>query len=508
MPTVRIPPGVVRGESRAMVPGRYFATNLVRWKDGNLTPVGGWDRITENAFPSVPRAALTWLDNANRKHFAVLCDRKVYRALNSIWYDITPPGMKDANDIASTRGYGSGNYSLADYGQDDELRGGSNLRTVTPLSFTVEHWGQELLFGHSVDGQIFVWSPETPNTLPVPAPNVPEFAQAFICTEEHHLMVFGGDGFPNRVAWSDQGNRLGWDYTSVTGQAGFFDLEDAGLILSALKVPGGILVFTQTSVWMGQYIGAPYFYGFTRIAQHVAPVSPQAVAVAAGKAYWMGAKQFYKWEGGVVSPLPCTLDLDPSNSIDEYNAPRRVCAGFSALYPEIWWFYPSAGQNVWPPENDRYIIYNFLDGWWADGKLSRSFYTADLIEGAPMAGHTNGHIYQHERGNLGEGLTRVPDVWAEVSSLSFDDGESNWSVLQMQADGRQEAPTPVVRFEFFGVHARGAPYKPLGAWNRTASGYVDARFTAKDFAMRVVGLQDVAWSVGAMNFKVKQRGSR
>jgi hypothetical protein len=512
MPTVRIPPGVARGESRAMVPGRFYATSLVRWHEGNLKPVGGWDRISAQPFPSVPRAALTWTDNAFRRHMAVLCDGHVFRALNSDWTNITPADLKNAESVnQSSRGYGAGSYGLADYGQDDEPRGTSYLNRLSfPVFHGLDNWGEELLFGSSADGRIFVWKPSAPEAVPVVAANTPKLMQAFLSTEEHHLMVFGGDGFPNRVAWSDQGNREGWDYTRVTGQAGFQDLEGAGQILSARRIPGGILVFTQTSVWLGQYIGAPYYYGFKKVAESVAPVSPQAIAVAAGKAYWMGAKGFHKYEGGVVQPLPCSLDLDPSEGMDTNNAPRRVCAGFNGVYPEIWFFYPSAGQNVETPENDRYCVYNFVDGWWADGSLARSCISTDLIEGFPLLGAPNGNVYQHEIGYLAEGQPREGLVWAEVSSVGFDDGEHNWTVTQAQVDGRRAggADAQAVRFDFSGVTARGGPWASLGSWKPNATGYMDARFTARDFSYRVVGLKDVPWSIGAVQFTAKIRGGR
>lgn len=509
MPTVRIPAGIVRGESRAMVPGRWYAGSLIRWHEGNLRPVGGWERISPAPLGSVPRAGFTWTDNNFNRHIAVLCDGRMWRSRDGAWADITPPGLANAG-MSGARGFGSGNFGLKDYGQDDEERGNSAVTADPPVAFCLDNWGEELLFGHSADGRIFVWKPSAPDAVPEVAPNAPKLVQCFLSTEEHHLMTFGGDGVPNRVAWSDQGNRQGWNYADVTGQAGFSDLDAAGKILSAKKIPGGILIFTQTSVWLGQYIGSPYFYGFTKIAESVAPISPQAVVVAAGKAYWMGKRTFHKYEGGVVQPLPCTLDLDPSEHLDFARAPRRVCGGFNAIYPEIWWFYPSAGQNAGNPENDRYVIYNFADGWWSDGYLARTFFAPDLIEGYPMAGAPSGMVYQHERGSLAEGNTREGMVWAETSSIGFDDAENNWTVTQAQVDGRPGAgaDASAVRFDFAGVTVRGTNHRPLGSWSPRPTGYLNARFTARDFSYRVVGLKDVAWSVGAVNFTAVQRGRR
>jgi hypothetical protein len=443
---------------------------------------------------------------------AVLCDGHFYRVRDNVWVNDTPADFKSAATTGA-RGYGSGLYGLADYGQDDEDRGGSlSIMKGLPIAHTLDNWNDQILFGSSADGRVFVWDPATPATPAAPctatAGTFPTLVQTFLVTDEHHLMVFGGDGYPSRVAWSDQGNRQRWDYAAVTGQAGFNDLEGAGQIYSARKIPGGILIFTQTHVWLCTYIGAPYFYGFKKIAEHLAPVSPQAIVVAAGKAFWMTAKGFAQYVAGTVSPLPCTLDLDPAESMDVYMAPQRVCAGFNGVYNEAWWFYPSRGQNG-VPENDRYVIFNFADGWWSDGYQGRSFYTASPIEGKPFAGAPNRMIYQHENSWKNEGNPRWGEVWAEISSLSFDDGDSVYSVTHCQVDGRglsEGRNKGAVKFYFSGATVRGEKYKPLWEGEPSSRGYLDARFSAKDFSLRLVGMQDTDWGVGAMNFTTVKRG--
>lgn len=517
MPALRIAPGVIRGDSKPSIPGRWAATSLIRWQENVMLPVGGWERITKDPLLSVPRAAHVWLDSGFVHRSAVLCDGHVYTVENSQFRNVTPPDFVNANDAQKARGFGSGAYGTKNFGSDQEPRDGSEGVGQTargsyafPVSFSIDNWADDLLFGSSADGRVFVADVKTAGAVPYVCPNAPVLIQAFLTTEEHSLMCFGGDGFPNRCAWSDQNNREGWDYTRVEGQAGFFDLDGAGTILSARRVPGGILVFTVTSVWLCTYLGAPNYYGFRKLAEHIAPLSPQAITVANGKAFWISRRGFWKYEGGAVSPLPSTLGIEPFEEIDQYNAPRRVCSGFNSAYPEIWWFYPTKGQNSDNPENDKYIIYNFLDGWWADGPLKRSFYTSSPIDGVPLAGDAFGNVYQHEIGYLAEGQPRTGTVWAEAGNVSFDDGDRLFTVTALQADGRRTPQTPpqAVRFTFTGTRARGGPTVPLGAWNVRKDGWVDARFTAKDFGFRVDGLVDAPWSVGALNFTVKARGGR
>ena len=518
MPTIRVPAGFVKGESRAAVPGRYSDGNLVRWQNGVLKPIGGWERSTEMALASKPRWGFVWLDDKFDRHQGTICDANVYVSQAGVQREITPADWRDADKAQNARGFGSGNFGVGLFGDDSEGRGGSagdptsdndRERTAYPVSFSADKWGQgEFLFGSSADGRVFVWNPSTPGVAPVVCPNAPTLIQSFVVTDEQHLMTLGGNGFPNRVAWSDQGNREGWDFVDVDGQAGYFDLQDAGLIYCARKIPGAILIFTQTSVWICRYIGYPNFYGFTKLADSVVPVSPQSVVVAGTRTFWWGTQSFYKYEGGVVAPVICDLGTNPFEDVHKFWAPKRVTGGFNGSYPEVWWFYPTKGQNADPVENDRYVIFNYVEGWWADGYLGRSFFISSPIDNYPIAGGANGVLYSHERGFTNNGQPRASEgmIWAEIDTLSFEDGDRLYTVTQMQPDTRGDATG--VRFEFDCRESRGGPNLPTERFECREDGYCDARFTARDFTMRVYPTKDGLFGVGALNFEAKPRGKR
>lgn len=507
MPTIRVPPGVVRGESKEYVAGRWHETNLVRWQGGLMRPVGGWERQIANALPSLTRNAHVWNDSQGNKHRLLIGDAHITHERNGVYTNLTPADFIDANSTMA-RGYGSGDYGEKDYGQDDEDRGSGfgAADPERPTRFSVDNWANEALFCSSADGRLFVWDADTPAAAPTVAQGVPPLLQGFLVTDEHHLMTYGGMGTPNRMAWSDQDNRTGWDYTRVTGQAGFYDLEGAGRILSAHKIPGAILVFTSTGIWLGRYIGAPYYYGFNRIAEGCAPISPHAIGVAGQRAFWMGKGSWWKFEGGIVTPMASSLGLEPFESLFEAAAPRRVTAGFNGMYPEIWWFYPE-DQGVGPvqTENNRYVIFNFEEGWWADGWMHRTFFMSSPLDNYPLAGDDQGFIYRHETGYLAEGQTRNGMVYAEVGNLAFDDGLSNWQVNQCQVNSPIGPDS--VEFEFWGTRARGDDPVFLQKKSPRKNGYLDLHFTAKDFSMKVTGVKDGPWALGAMVFNdVKRRG--
>lgn len=512
MPTIRIPAGVFRAETRNMIPGRWHEANLIRWKTGTMSPIGGYSRITLDPLGDIPRNIYPWLDVNSDKHLAVLCDSKLFVQIDDAFVDRTPVGFADAN-TSSAQGYGSGDYGVADYGMDDEPRGfgGGMFAVNNPVRFSMDNWNSELLFMSSADGRVFVYDPIT-DAAPAVGANIPIFVRDMLVTAERHVMVFGSQGFPNRVAWSDKENRTGWNFANVTGQAGFYDLTGAGMILSAHKIPGGILIFTTTGVWLGTYIGAPYYYGFRQIAEGCAPISAHAVAVAGGRAFWMGKKNFWKYEGGIVTALPHTLGTDLFDNMDPV-ATRRVCAGYNGVYPEIWFFFPTDRKGELSPtliENDKYVVYGFEPGaeWWADGWLSRSCFTSSPVMDLPLAGSDQSMLYQHEDGWQGDGETRAGLVYAEIGALQFDDGENNWQVHQCMVDNATGIDS--VEFDFKGHYVRGGPeYIFHEGLRGRPDGYLDTHFTARDFSMRITGIDDVGWGMGAFVFnKVNKRGGR
>lgn len=511
MPTIRIPPGVVRGETKAHIPQRWYETNLIRWQGGRMKPVGGWDRLLANPLMSIPRFSHVWFDTNGNKWRAYICDAHIYAQLDDTIYDLTPADFVDANSTAA-RGYSSGDYGELDYGMDDEDRG-SGLGAADPdrpTRFSLDNWGHELVFASSADGRVFIWNPDTPATAPWVAEGVPPLMQAVIVTDEHHLMTFGGQGTRNRVAWSDQDNRIGWDFTRVDGQAGYFDLENAGRIYCGIKIPGAILAFTATGVWIGRYIGAPYFYGWNKLAEGCAPVSPHAIAVAGQRAWWMGTRSWWKFEGGIVAPMTSTLGIEPFETMFSEAAPRRVTAGFNGLYPEVWFFYPEreSDESAVQAENNRYVIFNFEEGWWADGWMHRSFYAFSPHDREPVAGDDMGYVYSHEVGYLAEGQSREGMVYAQSSAISFDDGERNYSVHAAQIDSPLGPDSVGLTIE--GCYNRGGQYYLHHENIRPRpDGWVDLHFQAKDWTLRINGIEDGPWALGAFNINPpKMRGRK
>ena len=68
---LEIPPGVYKNGTDFESSNRWLDSNLVRWHDGSLRPVGGWDTRKANAAASVPRGMHSWVDNSNGSALAI-----------------------------------------------------------------------------------------------------------------------------------------------------------------------------------------------------------------------------------------------------------------------------------------------------------------------------------------------------------------------------------------------------------------------------------------------------
>jgi hypothetical protein len=206
--------------------------------------------------------------------------------------------------------------------------------------------------------------------------------QILVSDSSRIVIAFGCNDYgstvldPLLIRWTAQESYTDWT-VSPENQAGFYRLSHGSQIISALQTRQEILVWTDTAVYGMQYLGPPFVWGFTLLADNISIASPNAAATAAGVTYWMGTDKFYAYSGRVET-LPCALR---SYVFDDINRDQfgQVFAGTNEGYSEIWWFYCSVtgpdgnGTEANPNKTiDRYVIFNYLDRVWYYGNMSRT----------------------------------------------------------------------------------------------------------------------------------------
>ena len=156
---LNIPPGVYRNGTDIDAVGRWRDTNLVRWRDGSLRPVGGWRNRIATAFNAAPRGMITWEDNTGGRWIGAGTFNKLYvaNALGTV-RDLTPAGLTTGllNAQVNT-GFGGGFYGTTFYGTTRPDTGNYSEATT----WSLDNWGQNLVACNPSDGVIWEWDLDT-----------------------------------------------------------------------------------------------------------------------------------------------------------------------------------------------------------------------------------------------------------------------------------------------------------------------------------------------------------
>jgi hypothetical protein len=520
MPLVPIPlpPGVVRSSTAAMSRGRYWDANLVRWRGRHMLPVGGWERISKAPLPSPARRILSWRDLDDIRRTAYLCDRNIVVQEGNTYTDHTPDDFVGDDGVPTTGGFGIGPYGDDTFGTPRAV--GDQRLYLRPPTWSLDTFGEDLMLLASSDGRLMRLSPggtpttrtepgASPKALPPKAEVVAEAPvanRAMVVTEERHVMLFGAGGNPRRVAWCSREDYNNWDFSSTTNTAGFFDLDIGGWIVNAVKVRGGVLIFTDSEVWLCRYRGVPFVYGFERIGSSCSLLAPHAFAVSAGVSMWMGHEGFWTYDGGSVRPMACDVEDFVYDALDPSAAMIRPFAAANGAYAEMWFFYPSKGNT----ECDRYVIWSYdpTGPWWSIGALGRTAASPSGVYPYPLMTNPQGHVFQHESGwKDGETGALVRNVFAETGALSIPaTGDRFVHVVQGQLDSSYGAQRTEVRAFLRDTH--DGPETAVGPFVPREDGYLDARFSGRDIRLRYTALQDGDWTIGEPRFDVRQGGKR
>ena len=234
---------------------------------------------------------------------------------------------------------------------------------------------------------------------------------------------------PLLLRWSDQENATQWS-PSELNLSGSLRLSRGGEIITAVQARQEILVWTDAALYNLQFLGTDG-WGAQLVGENVSIASPNAVAYANGIAFWMGQDKFYSYDGN-VKPIVCTLDRHVFGNLNRTQA-QQIVAGTNEAYNEVWWFYPTENAT----ENDRYVVYNYLENIWYHGtNIKRTAWEDSGIRDYPIAATSTKNLVNHEYG-VDDNETSTPAaVVASITSAEFDlqDGHQFAFVWRMLPD--------------------------------------------------------------------------
>ena len=357
-------------------------------------------------------------------------------------------------------GWGTGSWSRGSWGSGFTTGFGFQLRLWSQSNF-----GEDLLFSPR-GGALYLWQPgggatpaySTRGSL-VSGTDVPALINEVMVSDTSRIVIcFGCNDYgaygttaldPLLIRWSAQESYTVWT-PAATNQAGSYRLSHGSTIIGALQTRQEIVVWTDAAIYSMQYLGPPFVYGFTLLADNISIVSPNAMATANGVVYWMGVDKFYTYSGRVET-LPCSVRTYIFNDINR-DQEAQFNAGTNEGYSEVWWNYCSKNSTV----IDRYVIFNYLDRVWYYGTLDRTAWLDSPLRQFPMAA-TAGNIVVFHEAAVDDGSTNPPSaINAYVQSSDFDIGDVHnygfvWRIIpDIKFDGSDTtgatSDKPVVNF--------------------------------------------------------------
>ena len=323
-----------------------------------------------------------------------------------------------------------------------------------------------------------------------------------IVTTERHAVLIGAGGNTRRVAWSDSEDYTNWNFADATNTAGFLDLDTSSKITMCASVRDGILIWTEEEVWIMRYIGAPFIYNIERIGFNCGLIAPRAFATFAGRCVWMARDSFYIYDNGVVKSLPCDVGSYVFGNIDPFAGVLYTNGSDNGTFPEVWFWYPTTDELT----PNKYVIYNYAEGWWSLGEMSRTAGCGSGVFTYPFTADENNDIFQQEDGWTDDGVPITLNRFAETGVINIQNGNNITHVKQAITDsGYGYSSTQLTFFSSYtpeGAEAVSGPYNPR------PSGYTDMRVSGRDFRVKVAATEDAEWSIGEMRLEISPGGGR
>ena len=427
-------------------------------------------------------------------------------------------------------GWGAGTWSRGTWGS------GSDLTVITDILrlWSHDNFGEDLIINVR-DGGIYYWDKSTSSNLFARAvalsdlpgntdAGTPTLAkQVMVSDSDRHIIAFGTDPVndigtldPLLIRFSDQESPTTWTPTA-TNTAGDLRISAGSEIVAAVETRQQTLVITDSSVHAMQFLGPPFTFGVSQISENTTIMGPKAAIAVDDSVFWMGAEEFYVYNGA-VQRLPCSVRDYVFSDFNDVQAEKTIAA-VNSSFGEIWWFYPSANSdNV-----DRYVIYNYEQQIWYYGTLNRSAWIDRGINQTPIAASTDGYLYLHESTNDDGSTLPASAIEAHIESSQIDiaDGDNFAFIRRLIPDVTfrdSTAENPQVDFTIKARNFPGGNYLQSNEAVVTKSASVPVeqftdqvhiRLRGRSFAVRLESDDTgVAWRLGSPRLDVRQDGRR
>lgn len=563
-----IPPGIVKGATAYDSRGRWWDASQVRWNNGVLEPIGGWQRATATALTGKPRGMFGWRDNADIAYACIGTETKLYILSGGSYLDRTPADLAPFDT-------GGGGFGAGDYGEETYGTVRSNYSGVLARQpfWTFANFGEDLLAISTDDGRLLRWSPSsaganfkeqgyaaissisrTSNVVTVTTSAAHGYASGYQVTIRdcattsfngtfQNITVTGSTTFtfaqtatnesastgnvtpatprdnkavfvtPERhvvlVGAGGNSRRVAWSSREDASDWLFSSTTNTAGYLdldSSSELLTGCNVTQGSLIWSDRQLYLMRFIGYPFIysIEQVGDVP----ALNAMSIATFGGRAVWMTRDGFAM-------FDGQLKPLESPVARYVFEDMDPLAGATRAFACQNGRfpEIWffYPSNgqrecNKYAIWNYQENWWSIGSLSRSTMMPAGTFKFPYMAAIDGTIYEHESGWTDAGNSRVGQIYCESGVLNLEDSDRELAI--MQAIPASGSGTQALTAQFYSRQTTGGLERSFGPYNTRSDGYMDTRVRGRDIRFRVSGNTDSQWSVGAWRLNYKAGGKR
>ena len=420
------------------------------------------------------------------------------------------------NFYVDSTGWGVGGWGIPAFGESVDLTVSNQLRLYSQDAF-----GDDLIFNPR-GGGVFFWDESGGTSARAVslsslggASNTPVAAlQVMVSDIDRHVICFGANPIgsvaldPLFIRWSDQENAGNWTPTA-TNSAGGQVLSTGTTIVGAIKTRQEILVFTDVGIQAMRFVGAPFIYSFSPVAENVSMISPKAGVAAADAVFFMDREGFYVYRGA-VQRLPCSV-LDYVFSNLQFDQRFKIFATTNPDDSEVTWYYPVGDASA---DITNYVTFNYLEDNWSIGTLDRGAFIHAPTKEFPIAASnsltSDNYLYIHEFGHTADG--EPINAFIASGGIGLGDGESFLSLRRVIPDftfrGRESAVD-------LSLEVRGKDF-PLDSESvldtasiNSSTGQYHLRARTREMIVKIsTNGSEYGWTLGDLRFDIRTDGRR
>jgi hypothetical protein len=438
-------------------------------------------------------------------------------------------------------GWGTGSWSRGTWGSAST----TSSVILDPGSWSLDNFGQ-ILIATVKNGKTFKWSPinADPSALTTRATVVSgaptKSVMSIVSERDRHLIILGTETIigspinqdPMFIRFSDQEDISDYTPTSIN-TAGTFRLDSGVKIVGAAKAKDYILILTDTSAYVMQFVGTPFTFSIRQVGSNCGAIGQHAIKYVNGAVWWMGqAGGFFVYDG-TVKAVPCLVEdfvftNKGGNLGINYNSGEIVYAGLNHLYSEINWFYPKSGSE----KIDRVVSYNYEENVWTTGSMDRTSWADATLYDNPYAtkfnatgiptyptiqGVTNVNgastYYAHEVGNnevSATGVKTAIPAFIQSGDFNLGEGEVFISMRRFVPDFKLLTGDAQITINLRDYPADGATSSPLGPFTvNSSTDKIDTRARSRFASLKIANTStDQNWRFGTFRADVQPDGMR